>query len=205
MTRSKAKGTAAKVCERCGRTYARVPGRSDAHWAARKFCSQTCANQPRETFAERLWRRCEERDGCLVWTGSRSPNGYGQIGMGKKLLPTHRAAWIVTHGEIPHGMFVCHHCDVPLCCNPDHLFLGTPKDNSVDAVAKGRQAKGFGLPHTKLSAEQVRSIRARYVRRFRLGANGQWKSNADELAQEYGLHVMYVHQIARRAYRKDVD
>jgi hypothetical protein len=49
-----------------------------------------------------------------------------------------RFSWLIHRGEIPPGMFVCHHCDTPRCINPDHLFLGTPKDNFDDAVRKGR-------------------------------------------------------------------
>jgi len=55
------------------------------------------------------------------------------------MVPTHRFAWELANGPIPEGMFVCHKCDNPPCCNVDHLFLGTPKENTTDMVNKGRR------------------------------------------------------------------
>lgn len=96
----------------------------------------------RRTLGERLWRRVERRpDGCWVFTGYQTKKGYGKIHRGpgsRELVRVHRAAWEVTYGPIPEGLFVLHHCDNPPCCNPEHLFLGTNSDNMRDMVAKGR-------------------------------------------------------------------
>jgi hypothetical protein len=81
----------------------------------------------------------DDATGCWLWTGHRV-FGYGHFSMGGKDVRAHRAAWAFYRGAIPNGMFVCHRCDVPACCNPDHLFLGTPKDNCQDMIAKGRRA-----------------------------------------------------------------
>ena len=92
------------------------------------------------TIAERL--EClsipEPNSGCLLWTGSVMGIGYGKVSWNGRQHPAHRMAWAQAHGPIPDGMFVCHRCDVPLCINPDHLFIGTHKDNMADKKSKSR-------------------------------------------------------------------
>lgn len=56
------------------------------------------------------------------------------------MIGTHVAAWEATHGPVPKGLWVLHHCDNPICCNPGHLFLGTAADNTQDSWRKGRHA-----------------------------------------------------------------
>jgi hypothetical protein len=64
--------------------------------------------------------------------------GYGETSFRGKHMLIHRISWILWHGEIPNGLWVLHNCDTPQCCNPEHLFLGTAKDNTDDMMSKGR-------------------------------------------------------------------
>ena len=80
--------------------------------------------------------------GCREWTGSRR-HGYGQMTVKGSPLVVTRVLWEALHGPIPTGMFVCHRCDNPPCCNPEHLFLGTSADNQTDMARKHRSTNQY--------------------------------------------------------------
>lgn len=78
-------------------------------------------------------------DDCILWEGkTRSQGRYGYLYFKGKTISAHRHAWELINGSIPNGMIICHKCDVSLCVNPNHMFLGTHKDNMQDCKKKGR-------------------------------------------------------------------
>lgn len=76
--------------------------------------------------------------GCIEWSAQIDSRGYGRIKVEGKPAAAYRVAYEVEKGPIPEGMEVCHKCDNTRCINPDHLFLGTHKENMHDMWAKGR-------------------------------------------------------------------
>lgn len=127
-----------------------------------------------QEYEQRFWKsiRLPERvgtDECWEWQRGHFGNGRAQTPdssfWGTSLA--YRVTWIITHGLIPPGLEVCHHCDNPSCCNPAHLFLGTHQDNMRDSRRKGR-ARGASFPGedhpmVKLTELKVKKIRQLYL------------------------------------------
>lgn len=89
----------------------------------------------------------EPNTGCWLWTGATNPWGYGNVKLkrSKKTINSHRLSWILHRGEIPKKLLVLHKCDTPACVNPEHLWLGTAKQNTQDMVSKKRNRNGGSL------------------------------------------------------------
>jgi hypothetical protein len=141
-------------------------------------------------LAERFWPKVDKRESCWLWIGSKDISGYGRMSRAGRGEKAHRLAWELTHGAIPAGLSVLHRCDVRACVRPEHLFLGTPRDNSHDAMRKGRLASGLRNGGTKLTDDHVLAVRC-------LLASG-WRQR--DIAQRFGVSQHLI-SLINRGYR----
>lgn len=102
--------------------------------------------------------------GCWEWRGPRHSDGYGRVAVGGARTGAHRLAYEAWVGPIPEGQIVRHKCDNPPCINPDHLEVGTNKDNTHDMIRRGRFVRVYGerANGSKLTAHQVLEVIRRH-------------------------------------------
>lgn len=144
------------TCAKCQRPFV-SPSRKS------RFCSTDCYHAARhDGWEARFWNKVLKTDGCWLWAGCLTTKGYGQLTWQNRRRAAHRVSWGIAYGEIPKGIEVCHHCDVPRCVRPDHLFLGSHRENMQDAQNKGRMRlvhhKGTKHGMSKLSEAAIKEI-----------------------------------------------
>ena len=211
--------TARRICRDCGRTEPDV-----AFYKGRRACLECRRNRitylannpdaerrPRREAISDIWTRILshrqiDTNGCWNWSGFRDKQGYGRIshvtidGTKTGSVLVHRLVAHLKHGlDISQRKeYACHRCDNPACFNPDHLFIGTPKDNSADCKQKGREKHQRGEENGgggKLTASDVENIRRRRLAGETLTA----------IASAYGVHHSMVSRIVKGRAWKHVD
>lgn len=162
-------------CRCCGKSIDFPEPRPGAQRVSRpKFCSDRC----------RLYSKVDKTPGqgpkgeCWEFQGAKHKFGYGMInrsGMkASEVTTAHAYAWEIENGTVPDSLYVCHRCDNPACCRPEHLFLGTHQDNVDDMVGKARNVYGTRHVRAKLTEDDVERIL-------------EDSRSARKIAEEYGV------------------
>lgn len=145
----------------------------------------------------RFWNKVDKSggpDACWLWSVGKNDKGYGMFLIDGQRIRAHRIAWALSKGSIPnddsyHGLCVLHRCDVPACCNPSHLFLGTNADNVADRESKHRNCPGEVNVSAKLTNKQALEIRALY---------SVGDTTYNKLASQFGVSKITIKSIIRR-------
>lgn len=135
----------------------------------------------------RFWAQVDVGVECWTWKGAREKGEYGRFYSQGRRVRAHRLAWMLTYGAIPAGLLVLHACDNPPCVRPDHLWLGTDRDNADDKIGKLRQARRTSNAASKLTEEQVTEIR-------QLRAAG---ATCRALAPRFGVSNVQISNVSR--------
>lgn len=166
----------------CGRHYQ----------AARKYGDPLMVKQKQhhgKTVQERFYLYTKRTPECWLWVGFKDPNGYGRLNIAGIPMLASRLSYQLHFGDIPDGKYVCHKCDNPSCVNPEHLFLGTQRDNVADMISKGR-ARKRGMPGTEHPASKLDEDAVREIRRS--------DQTDAELAERFQVSRPTIHAVRKR-------
>jgi HNH endonuclease len=196
-------------CISQGRAFIKLP---DRQWRRLFHPIQQRGRTPEQRF----WNFVDKQPGgCWLWKGAKLPTGYGNFAVNRTRVYAHRFSWELHRGPIPKGVWLLHNCpggDNPSCCNPEHLRLGTPKENAIDAVNKGRMQpqaetfkrfwrekghlyRGENNQNSKLTTAQVLEMR-------RLHAEEGW--GYKRLRKHFGISFGVAQRIINRLSWKSV-
>lgn len=196
------------ICETCAKEY---KWRRCNNGIPPRFCSFHCRSyvglktrtKNSELTEEQNFNRIKKyyekyvikQESCWDWNGIIEHTGYAKLGI-RPPVKAHRASWLIHKGKIPKGLIVCHSCDNPKCTNPEHLWLGTHKQNTQDKIQKGRSntPRGSQLKIAKLNEFQVLEIKKLL----------QDKLTCAEISRKYGVHIKIISRIKNEETWKHV-
>lgn len=137
--------------------------RSTAHFDGKRrpsFWDNATEEQKLVRYRKMFEEKVIKNDGCWGWKNPPASTGYGYLGPKGHVVSAHRLSWLIHNGSIPEGFWVLHKCHNPICNNPDHLYVGTPKDNTRDKLLAGRGNNSQqSSSRTKLTLSQAKEIK----------------------------------------------
>jgi hypothetical protein len=167
--------TVNRICHTCNKEFITRPcekrkycgvkciKRSTNHFDGKRrksFWDNATEDQKLIRYKEIFEKKVVRKEGCWGWKSPAGSAGYGHLGFKKYLTTAHRLSWIIHNGSIPEDLWVLHKCHNPICSNPDHLYLGTPKDNTRDMILAGRAVYNQqSSKNAKLTLEQAKEIK----------------------------------------------
>ena len=166
-----------RICLYCQHPFMATTYAIDHGWG--KYCSGSCRSRmiKRLPVRERFYARIDtssDPHGCWLWTRGLTAQGYGTMSVEGRVTLMHRLSYELHVGPIPAGLHVLHRCPggaKPACCNPAHLAVGTPLDNSHDVLPHERHTvRGSSHPRAVLTEDAVIQMRALAAEGWRIHA-----------------------------------
>lgn len=165
-------------------------------YSAVMWNTPTCAKDLTGDDVNRFWRkvRIAGKDKCWEWIASFGSTGYGQFMVRGKVFKEHRFAFLISKGDVPNGLFVCHRCDNPKCVNPAHLFTGTHTDNEHDKHRKNRHQSG-ARHWTRRNPELIGCCKLKDSDVSNIRIERECGVKFSDIANSYGVHVTTIQRI----------